>query len=787
MGNKTETLKEVLEKTSGILGLNNFYSRDMQYWEDENNNIISISPACEKITGFTSDEFINIPKLIEEIIFSEDLEIWEKRCKEVQDNHVKRVQFRINHKSGKIVWLEHESQKLYNSKGIFIGFRSSNKDITRSKYTDEIIDSNSSVLFLWKNEEGYPVEFVSPNVEGIFGYTIKDFLSGKVCYNDIIHPDCKERVNSEVEFNAKAKEENFNHEPYRIITKDNRTIWVSDRTIVKMDSKNNITHFHGIVTDISKEKRAEEDLRKSEEIYRNVFTYSPLGILHFDKYGIVTDCNDEFASIIGTTRERLIGFNMLEQLTDLELKETVEKSLTNGSGYYKNYYTSVISGKKTPAIGRFNAIYSDENEIIGGVGLIEDITDRTKHENLQKALFDISETASKIISMEELYKELHVIIQNLMPAENFYVAIHNSETNIISFPYHVDQHDQIPEPKILGNGLTEYILKTKKSQIITADIDRELQAKGEVALSGEFAQIWVGIYLEFEGNYKGVLALQDYKNVNAYSEDDVKVLEFVSTQIVKILDKKYADARLRDFVKELSEAKQELEIINENKDRFFSIIAHDLRSPLNTLLGVTETISGDIDDMSVREVKLISSVIHVSSQNLFKLIENLLSWSSLQMGVFKVEPVELKINNVAKSVLEILEITAKEKEITIVNNLEDLLIFADEECVKTVLRNLISNAIKFTNRQGKIELSSNSTTKFVEISVSDNGVGMKPADVKKTFSIHKKASTSGTEDEVGTGLGLILCKDLIEKNNGKIWVESKFGRGSQFHFTLPKK
>lgn len=913
MNNDKETLKDILEKASSILGLNDFYSRDMQYWEDENKNILSISTACEKITGYTTKEFINNPKLIENIIYTDDRKIWQDRCKDVHLNDVDRIEFRINHKSGKTVWLEHDSQKLYNAKGIFIGLRSSNRDITRRKYTEEIIYSSSSVLFLWKNEEGHPVEFVSPNVETVFGYTIEEFISGRVSYNDIIHPECVKRVKSEVVSNIKMKEENFNHKPYRIITKDKRTIWVSDSTTIRINSNNEITNFYGIVTDITKQKKAEKalkssekrykslvesspngivihsegrimyanamavkliggkssknflkkeindfihpdfleeirerlknitdglrtraffemkfncldgttidvavasanikhkgkiaiqtvfyditkakkaqvDLRKSEEIYRNVFNYSPLGILHFDKDGKITDCNEEFASIIGSTREMLTGFNMLLQLNDKGLKKAVQKSLTSGSGYYKSNYISVTAGRTSQAIGRFNAIYSDKKEIIGGVGLIEDIAARLNHEKLQKALFDISETASKTISVNELYKELHAIIQNLMPANNIFVAIHNTEKNSINFPFFIDEKDKKIKKQAFGRGLlTEYILIRKKSQIITPQMEAELVRSGVVNYIGTSAAIWVGIYLKFEGNYKGVLVLQDYNNPNAYDEDDVKILEFVSAQIVKVLDKKYADERLISSIKELSEAKQELEIINENKDRFFSIIAHDLRSPFNTLLGVSEIISGNMDDMSMREIKEISSVIYSSTQNLFKLIENLLSWSRLQMGAFIVEPIQLEINNVAKSVLEILEITAKDKEITIINNLDELKVFADEECVKTVLRNLISNAIKFTKRYGKVELSSKSNKKFVEITIGDSGVGMKPEILEEIFSINKKTSTTGTENESGTGLGLILCKDLVEKNNGKIWAISEYGKGSKFIFTLQKK
>lgn len=785
MRKKRETLKNILDDISKILNIDSLYSHDMQYWEDENSNIISASPSCKRITGYSSEDFISNPNLFKSIILTEDQKIWENRCDDVQKVNIRNLQFRIRHKSKKIVYIEHNSERLFYN-NIFIGFKSLNRDITNRKLTNEIINSSSTVLFLWKNEPDFPTEFVSENVKNLLGYEASEFLTGQINYNDLIHPDCIERVNKEVEKNIKQKGVNFTHQSYRVFTKDHKIKWVSDNTAVRMDSKGNITHFHGIISDITEAKNALDDLKRSEEIYRNIFNHSPLGILHFDKKGKITDCNNEFASIMGTNKESLIGFDMLSQLNSIDFKEVIQSYFTSGYGYYKNDYTSILTGKTTPVVARFNAIYSDNHEIIGGVGLIEDVTDRSKHEKLQKALFEISETASKIISMKDLYKELHQIIQKLMPADNIFVAMHNSQTNIISFPYHVDRYDATPEPQKFGNGLTEYILRTKKSQIITAEMDKELQAKGEVEISGEFSQIWVGIYLEFEGDYKGVLTLQDYENVNAYTEEELKILQFVSEQIVKVLDKKYADRRLRDSVNELSGAKKELEIINNNKDRFFSIIAHDLRAPFNTLLGVTEMISGNMDNMSMKEVKEISSIIYSSTNNLFKLIENLLNWSRLQMGVFHVNPTNLSVVEVIDETFEIINNSALSKNIIIENNVLDYEIFADKECIKTVLRNLFNNAIKFTQRNGHISLTSIELETHIQINIKDNGIGIKAEAVSKLFSITTKTSTVGTENEKGTGLGLILCKDLIEKNNGEIWVESNYVTGSIFSFTIPK-
>lgn len=786
MNEKKEILKNILKNPSTILEINNFYSREMQYWEDEDKKILSISHGCEKITGYSQDDFLENPKLIEKIIFPQDMEIWEKRCKDVHTQDIEGIQLRIRHKSGKVVYLKHDSQKLYNSTGQFIGLRSSNRDITKEKLTDEIINSSSTVLFLWKNEDAFPVEFVSENVKNLLGYSYQEFINGKVKYNDLIHPDCLTRVNNEIKNNISLKSEKFIHKPYRVITKDNKIKWVSDNTVVKLDSNGNITHFHGIVSDITESKNTLDNLQKSEEIYRNVFNHSPLGILHFDSASNITDCNNEFARMLEVPRESLIGLNILSSIEDEKFKNAIRDALKTGSGYYDDIYTSVISGKSANTIMRFNAIYSLDKKIIGGLGLVEDVTIRRKNEKMQKALFNISEEASGTISMYELYRKLHKTIQSLMPADNIYVAMYNKKTDIISVPYHIDKYDSIPKPKKFGSGLTEYILRTKKSKIITAEMDKELQKMGEVDLCGESSQVWVGVYLEFEGDYRGVLVVQDYENVNAYSIEELKILQFVSEQIVKVLNKKYADRRVRDSVRELSEAKKELEIINDNKDRFFSIIAHDLRAPFNTLLGVTALISEEMDKMSEDEVKDISSIIHSSTNNLFKLIENLLNWSRLQMGSFQVNPETILISEALSETLEIVKHSAINKNITIENKILDYKVLVDKECLNTVLRNLLSNAIKFTYRNGNIVLTSEEAGANIKISVEDNGVGMDHEVTSKLFCITSKTSTVGTENEKGTGLGLILCQDLIEKNNGKISVESEFRKGSKFSFILPK-
>ena len=417
-------------------------------------------------------------------------------------------------------------------------------------------------------------------------------------------------------------------------------------------------------------------------------------------------------------------------------------------------------------------------------GIVSDITVNEKSLKLQQALFRISQESSEGHDVNNFYATLHEIVKTLMPAKNFYIAIHNTETDIISFPYFFDEYNSVPDSRPFGSGLIEFILKRKKSQIIKGEnyIRENVIIKNNNFIPKE----WVGIYLKLEGNYKAVLALQDYENENMYDDDNIKTLQFISEQIVKVLDKSYADAKLRKFVKELFEMKEELELINKNKDRFFSIIAHDLRSPFMALMGISQMVSEDVDTMTHEEIKEMTSTIYRSTKNLNKLIENLLDWARLQMGTFEVSPKEISIKEISLEVVNTLKLSANEKNIEIKNIIIETTIYADEDCTKAILRNLVNNAIKFTERGGEIKLSSKENDDFVEIAVEDNGVGMTEGTLKRLFSITDKISEVGTEKEVGTGLGLILCKELVEKNNGKIWTESKLGKGSKFTFTLPK-
>jgi PAS domain S-box-containing protein len=231
-----------------------------------------------------------------------------------------------------------------------------------------------------------------------------------------------------------------------------------------------------------------------------------------------------------------------------------------------------------------------------------------------------------------------------------------------------------------------------------------------------------------------------------------------------------------------------LQIVNAEKDKFFSIIAHDLRGPLSAFLSATEILSEAIQAMTMEEIKEITISMKESAQNIYSLLENLLEWSRLRRGGLDFIPEKLKLIEKISDCIDVLWETARKKGVEIVISIpEEIEVNVDNHMFDSIVRNLVSNAIKFTRPGGKVTVEAVCNNEhFIEIRVRDTGIGMNQKLKDKLFLLSEKTSRPGTEGELSTGLGLLLCKEFIEKHGGKIWVESEVGKGSTFSFTICK-
>ncbi|HEX2962252.1 MAG TPA: ATP-binding protein [Ignavibacteriales bacterium] len=278
-------------------------------------------------------------------------------------------------------------------------------------------------------------------------------------------------------------------------------------------------------------------------------------------------------------------------------------------------------------------------------------------------------------------------------------------------------------------------------------------------------------------------------------------------RIIDITERKNSEKALKTYAEALEESKNRLQALtsellvknnelkmseaalkdlNASKDKFFSILAHDMRSPFTGLLGIAEYMADCQDMIPKDEMKELSEAVYASAKKVYGLLNNLLEWSRLQMGKIEYLPSDTNLKDITSEITDLQRSNAESKDICLKNEISSSIhIYADQNMVATILRNLVSNAIKFTDMGGAITLSAQVKDSFAEISVNDTGIGMSEEVKDKIFSIDSKHTTKGTSGEEGTGLGLVLCKELIEKNHGNIRVNSRVGRGTEFIFTLP--
>jgi len=254
----------------------------------------------------------------------------------------------------------------------------------------------------------------------------------------------------------------------------------------------------------------------------------------------------------------------------------------------------------------------------------------------------------------------------------------------------------------------------------------------------------------------------------------------------KMIDLKKAKKTISRQNDELEKHQAKLHELNASKDKFFSIISHDLRNPIAGFLNLTEVMSENYDLLSEKESKEFVELLNQSSKQLYNLLENLLQWSRAQTGRIEYEPKMLNLNAIVEDNIDLMMMNLENKHLKVRMEIDpETMIWADENMITTVIRNLLSNAIKFSRKEGMIFIRAKMNESETLVAVDDFGVGIKPETQSKLFQIDKQQSTFGTSNEKGTGLGLILCKEFVEKHGGKIWVESEVNKGSSFKFTLP--
>lgn len=283
-----------------------------------------------------------------------------------------------------------------------------------------------------------------------------------------------------------------------------------------------------------------------------------------------------------------------------------------------------------------------------------------------------------------------------------------------------------------------------------------------------------------DSKYADNSMLNEYKGLS----DNYQRLFKQFSRIVKLNDKQ--QSQLKNSQDAIIQYNDELKELNATKDKFFSIISHDLKSPINSFLNMSTLLVDYIDRFSKEDIIDMAKNVKKSGDNLLKLLENLLNWARLQMKRAEFQPQKCSLNIMVRDTIYIMSNRISTKQINISQDImKDLVLMADVNMLNSILQNLIANAIKFTDKDGQITIGAKVKGQHAEIIVSDTGVGISEQNMKKLFRIDVIYTNTGTDQEKGTGLGLILCKEMIEKHECKIWVKSELGKGTSFVFTMP--
>ena len=498
-------------------------------------------------------------------------------------------------------------------------------------------------------------------------------------------------------------------------------------------------------------KRTIEALKESEYKYKIAFETSRDSINITERDGTYIDVNEGFTNISGYTREDVVG-KLTSEINIWAIREDLEK-LSNGlkeKGYVENF-ESIFRCKdgslKTALISANIIILNNEPHVHV---IAHDITERKQMEelillskqrydnlvsNIPVGVYVLHSKPDSTFALEyispKMAKMVGLSVESLMSSgDSLFKAIHPD--------------DQESFMRMNQDGIQQKRSFDWKGRIVDEGVTRwmHISSQPQELECGDI--LWNGL-------------------------------------VVDITEQMQAKA-------EIEHQNAELQKTNAEKDKFFSIIAHDLRSPFNGFLGITQLMAEELPSLSMAEIQEIAIKMRESASNIYRLLNNLLEWAQIHQGAILFNPEIIRLKILVSSCMDVILESAKSKRIEIDLDIPDgLNIFADVNMLQTILRNLLSNAIKFTPRGGKINFAAKiSDNNNVEISISDNGIGMSQFLLDNLFRLDVQTSRKGTDGEPGSGIGILLCKEFVEKNNGKLSVKSEEGNGSTFYFTLPR-
>lgn len=624
--------------------------------------------------------------------------------------------------------------------------------------------------------------FVSPAAREIFGAETHSAYGTSVF--EWLEENDRERARED--FTLLLQEKQVIENRYKLKKRDGSTFFSEIHSTLLRDHENHVVGMICTLRDISRHMKEQEEIRQNEIRYKLLFETAHDSVFLM-KEDIFVDCNSKALETFGCMKEEIIGrspldFSPPQQPDGSFSKELAFEKIHNalkGKNQVFEWRHRKFSGVMFDAEVSLNAFEMAGQHYLQAV--VRNISKRKKSdEQLRKfseCLLSFTANPDHNISL------LTVMCGEILGAVCSLYAREKDGALQIS------GHWRVPEPcagMIFGPETTlceAYHRKSRDIQLLRHSREMPCMAQDPIAIATKTNTL--GGIVAFTGDQpKGILAAYFH---NDYIPDiaDRYFIHLIGSAIGVEEDRKASQDKLTMYTEELAAQ-------NLTKDKFFSIIAHDLKGPFNAIMGFSDILTTEWSDFTEEERLNFLNNINTSAKNTYRLLENLLEWATTQTGVIKFQLARIDLSLIANDIVILLRELADKKRIKLYTAINfNTMVMADENMVRTILRNLTHNAIKFTPEGGQVRIFTRDLhlsleqPPMIEVCVEDTGIGIDPEILGKLFKIDEKVRTPGTASEKGTGLGLILCRELIEMNHGKIAVKSDLGKGSLFSFTLP--
>jgi len=777
------------------------------YWDLEKPENEWMNAKFWTVLGYNPDEMPHKSSAWQNIINQDDLQLaydnFTKHCE--NPNHPYNQIVRYTHKDGSTVWIRCRGLAIRDNTGKPIRMLGAHQDITDIKKREQELNKakeraeESEKALQFKNEEyaavneeysaineellktndellkakeraeeseaklktsdrifnhsmdmlciagfdGY-FKVLNPAWTRILGWSNEELLSKP--WVDFVHPDDRDNTQDIGTVIVDGKEV-YQFEN-RYICKDGSIKWLSWNSFPYPEE--NI--MFGVARDVT--------VSKQREMIINNFFEQPLNInLIADFDGKINKINSAWEIYLGYTKDEIIGKKLFDfihpddiSITNEEMKR-LERGIT--TFHFENRYRHKNGEYRKLA---WSSISSLDEQLVYAVAI------------------DITEKQQAELALRQSEAIKNAMVSNI------------GDVIVIIDKNRINQYKSPNVTKFFGWEQEELIGKSTWDNVHPDDLEAGKEFIDSIASKPNATGTTEIRYKRKDGEYVWI----EISVINLLHDKDI---QGILGNYQDITERKEQEEILQRFVSELYESEKKLKIALDTKKKFFSIIAHDLRGPFSGFLGLTNMLSFDAGDIPADEIKQIAKSMNQSANALYKLIEDLLLWSQSQTGSITFKPVSLQTETLINDILNPVKDTAKLKNLLIEHEIQNCqTIRGDRQMINTILRNLISNAIKFSNKNGRIIVGAKritvtnenqSTEEMCQLFVRDEGVGIPENVLSKMFVTSEKNSTRGTANEIGTGLGLILCQEFVERHDGKIWVESEVGKGSTFYFTLP--